>query len=121
MSRSSRSRAGSAISITARQLASDARESARLARLTGTGQVNVYYSRAQHGKIAEDVKDAIKSLDAPPPRGREVDTKRAVALAMEMKTLLDATPPQLAEATALSKLEQQHSSIAAELEGIASR
>lgn len=105
----------------ARQLASDGRESARLAGLVAAGQVNAYYARAQHEKISEDVRDGLKSLDAPPPQGREDDTRRAAALASDMKARLDQTAPQLADAAAMRKLQSEHARIAADLEAIAAR
>jgi hypothetical protein len=104
-----------------RQLGSDARESARLATLTGADQVSFNYARAQHRKIAEDVHDAQANLDVPPPRGREDDAKRLGELAGRMHDMLEATAPQLADPEAMRKLQVEHTRIAGEIERLASR
>ena len=104
-----------------RKLASDARESQRLAKLVATGQVNQHYARATHEKIAEDVHDAQKQLDAPPPMGREEDATRAAELAAQMKQLLDDAAPYLADRAAMQRLHDEHARIAAELERLDSK
>lgn len=110
---------GDELSRIARQLASDARESAKLASLTLGGQVNLNYTRNQHRKIAEDVHDAKRGLDAPPPRGREQDAKRLAQLAGHMQELLEATAPRLADREAMRQLQEEHTRIAAGIERIA--
>ena len=109
------------LSRTARQLASDARESAKLASLVGSGAVNFNYARTQHKKIADDVHDASRQLDAPPPRGREQDAKHLGELASRMHELLEATAPQLADRAAMQKLEDEHARMAGDIEGISKR
>ena len=104
-----------------RQLASDARESERLAKLVATGQVNEHYARAHHEKIAEDVHDAQKQLDSPPPQGHEDDATQAAELAAEMKQLLDDAAPYLADRAAMQRLHDEHARIAGALEQLASK
>ena len=104
-----------------RQLASDARESERLAALVATGQVTQHYARATHEKISEDVRDAQKQLDIPPPKGREDDATQVGELAAEMKQLLDDSAPYLADPAAMRRLHDEHAKIAADLERLASK
>lgn len=104
-----------------RQLASDARESERLAKLVATGQVNQHYARAAHQKISEDVHGAQKQLDTPPPKGREDDATQAAELAAEMKQLLDDAAAHLADPVAMQRLHDEHGKIAADLERLASK
>lgn len=104
-----------------RQLASDARESQRMAHLVATGQLNAHYARVHHEMLADDVNDARDKLNAPPPRGREAAMRHTIDLANEMKGLLDRTAPQVADRAAMEQLEASHARIAADLEGIAAR
>lgn len=103
----------------ARQLASDARESQRLAALVATGQVNEHYAKAQHEKLAEDLGEARKKLDEPPPQGRTGDAKRMEALVERMNELLADAPSKTTDRAAMTALAGEHGRIAAELEQLA--
>lgn len=102
-----------------RQLASDARESAHLAALVAGGQLNEHYARAANEKLGDDVKDARKRLEAPPPRGGEDAARRAGELAQHMKDLLDSVPRAMADTGAMQRLQAEHERIAGDLERLA--
>ena len=99
-----------------RQLASDARESAHLAALVADGRVNEHYARAAHEKLGDDVNDTRKRLEAPPPRGGEEATRKADELAQHMKDLLDSVPREMADASAMRRLQAGQERVAGDLE-----
>jgi hypothetical protein len=101
---------------TARTLASDAKELARIATLIAEDRLTANFSETQRETLRKDVVEQAKKLEEPPPAGRESDGARARELAAALREALDQLKEQVADRSRLQKMHDELSRIGGELE-----
>lgn len=98
-----------------RKVASDAVEASRLSRALAIGQVTTHFAKSHVEQLTQDLDDVRKQLDRPPPTGRRADVDGVRAAAQRLRSLLEATPAQMADADAMARTQLEQEGIARDL------
>jgi hypothetical protein len=103
------------LQVAARRVRSNALEAHRMAIALTQDRLTGHFAIQQHSDLARDLQDIRKTLDRPPPRGREQDAARVRQASSELEALLATVPMKLADPAALQQVAAQEAQLAERL------
>ena len=108
------------LQVAARRVRSNALEAQRMALALTHDQLTAHFAIQQHSDLARDLQDIRKTLDRPPPQGREQDAARVRQASSDLEALLATVPMKLADPAALQQVAGQEAQLAERLGASAS-